>query len=345
MGEGTEESEDFWEVSLGELAKFSVDRADSGFYWLNPEGKFIQTNKTYQENLGYSKDELKEMHIWNIDQNHSKKDRKKFWKKLKREKTWTFETEHQAKDGETYPVKVTSHYVEFMKRKIEFALAKDIKEQKEADRRKDFLNTLLRQDLGSKYRTIQGYHQLLEKEMDLSEEHREYLRKAIRAGREVDEVLSLAKKLDEIEKIEWITEKDVIKVLEHAIEEISDLIENEGIEIEQSYPETLSNVEGNYSLITLFSETIATRIQVSGTKEIKISAKEKEETVLVTIKDDGKQLPKDMFTGKAYTGETAGVGGVRYYMLQEIAKHNNAKIKAKDSKLGGTRFELYLQKA
>lgn len=48
---------------------------------------------------------------------------------------------------------------------------------------------------------------------------------------------------------------------------------------------------------------------------------------------------------KPSTRETTGAGGVRYYMLREIVGYNNAKKEVQDSKLGGARFEIYLQKA
>ncbi len=223
----------------------------------------------------------------------------------------------------------------------------NITERKEAEERMEFLNTLLRQDLGSKYQTVQGYLQLLE-EADLSVEYEEYLRKAIKSGREADEILGLAKKLDEIEETEWAAEKDIVTVLKHVIEDISDLVEREGVEIEENYPEEISKVEGDYSLNTLFKQTLMTRIQVGECKRMRINASDREEDILLKIEDDGKQLPEDvknLFSGDVYTGETSGVGGVRYHMLREIARHNNAKIEVKDSELGGARFDVHLQKA
>ncbi|KXA89831.1 hypothetical protein AKJ61_02065 [candidate division MSBL1 archaeon SCGC-AAA259B11] len=75
------------------------------------------------------------------------------------------------------------------------------KQEKKAEVRKEFLNTLLRQDLRSKFQTIQGYLQLLD-EVDLPDEHREYLRKAVKAGGEADEILELGRKLEEIGETE-----------------------------------------------------------------------------------------------------------------------------------------------
>ncbi|KXB00527.1 hypothetical protein AKJ40_01235 [candidate division MSBL1 archaeon SCGC-AAA259M10] len=220
------------------------------------------------------------------------------------------------------------------------------KQEKKAEVRKEFLNTLLRQDLRSKFQTIQGYLQLLD-EVDLPDEHREYLRKAVKAGGEADEILELGRKLEEIEETEWVAEKHIVKVLVHVIEDISDLVERQGVEIEEDYPEGIGRVKGDYSLSTLFSQILKTRIRTAQCDKIKISTERKDGKLLVKVEDNGKRLPvdiKNLFKGEPYTGETTGAGGVRYYMLREIAKHNNAEIEVQDSELGGGKFNIYLQK-
>ena len=223
---------------------------------------------------------------------------------------------------------------------------KDITKQKKFEDRKDFLNTLLRQDLRSKYQTIQGFLQLIEGG-DLSEEHRKYLRNAIGVGREANEILDLAKKLEEIEESEWTGEKDIVKVLRHVTDDISSLVERKGVQIEKNYPEKIPKVKGDYSLKTLFSQILLTRIQRSNCDSIRIDVEEREEDILLRIEDDGKPLPaeiKKMFSGEVYTGETTGAGGVRYYMLREIAEHNNCRTEVQDSDMGGARFDVLLQK-
>ena len=220
-------------------------------------------------------------------------------------------------------------------------ITSNITERKKADERKDFLNTLLKQDLGSKYQTIQGYMQLIE------EEQREYLEKSMEAGREVNEILGLAKKLEEIEETELVGEKNIVKVLKQVIDDISSFVEGKGVEIERDYPEKIGKVKGDYSLNIIFSQILLTRTQISECSNIRIEAREKEKNILVRIEDDGEPLPENienMFSGEPYTGETTGVGGVRYYMIRQIAEHNNAEIEVQDSDLGGARFTVILKK-
>lgn len=226
-------------------------------------------------------------------------------------------------------------------------IVRDVTEHEKTRERKDFLNNLLRQDLGGKYRTIQGYLQLLE-EVDLPDEHREYLRRAVKAGGEADEILELAKKLEEIEEVGWVAERDISKIVEHVVEQISVSAEREEVEIVEAYPEAVAGVRGDYSLDVLFSQILKTRIRNPECSKIVIEVEEREENVSVSVEDDGEKLVdaiKNLFSGEVYRGGTAGVGGARYYMLRQIAEHNNADIEVRDSELGGARFEVHLQKA
>ncbi|WGI17866.1 PAS domain S-box protein [Methanonatronarchaeum sp. AMET-Sl] len=117
-----------------QLINFSLKHATPEVFWINPEGKFLYTNKTARENLGYSKNEMKELHVWEIDPNHGKDKRKDMWQKLKREKTLNFESKHKTKDGETYPVEIHNHYLKFQGKEYEFAFATDITERKETEK-------------------------------------------------------------------------------------------------------------------------------------------------------------------------------------------------------------------
>ena len=223
---------------------------------------------------------------------------------------------------------------------------RDITIRKEAEERKEFLNTLLRQDLGTKSQIILGYLNLLE-EPEISKEHEKYLKKAIKAGGEVDQILNLGQKLQKIEETEWTAKKDINNIIEKSINSIEERIKKTGIKIRRNYPSDLNKVKGDYSLNTLITQILVTRAQIGECTKIKINAKEKENKILVTIEDNGNPLPQDiknLFTGEPYTGETTGVGGVRYYMLREIARHNNVEIEVKKSELGGPKFNIYLVK-
>lgn len=222
----------------------------------------------------------------------------------------------------------------------------EITEKKKTEERKTFLNTLLRHDLNSKFQNIHGYLQLLEEE-ELSKEYEKYIKRALKSGKEVNEILELANELKELDEIEWISDKNVAKILEHVISDISDLIDNKDIEIEVRYPEDIGVIGSDYSLEKLFLHLLKTRIQSESCSKLKIEVKDKNDKIIVKIKDDGEKLPpeiKNLFSGKIYIGESSGAGGFRYYMIREIAEHNQANIDVKDSDMGGARFDISLNK-
>ena len=117
------------------LTKYSVDNASRGIFWITAEGKFTYVNETAAERLGYSKEELEGMRIWDIDPNHGKDIRGKQWERLKDEGILIFESEHETKEGEIYPVEITSHYLEFSGKEYEFAFVEDMSRRKKKQRR------------------------------------------------------------------------------------------------------------------------------------------------------------------------------------------------------------------
>ncbi len=133
--------------SLLKLTKYSVDNASLEIFWITPEGEFTYANETAAERLGYSKEGLEGMRVWDIDPNHGKDKRKERWKKLKDEGVLVFESEHETKEGKRYPVEITSHHLEFGGKEYEFAFVEDIGERKERENKlkknKDWLSQIV----------------------------------------------------------------------------------------------------------------------------------------------------------------------------------------------------------
>ncbi len=222
----------------------------------------------------------------------------------------------------------------------------EVTEAKKAEERKNFLNAMVRQDLGSKYNTIRGYLELM-KDSDLSEEQEGYLEKALESSKEVGEILKLAKELKEMEEVDWSTENNIRKIIKHALEDISEIIEKKEIDVEEDYPVKDLKIMSNYSFRKLLMYLIKTRISIAGCQRIKIRVKEEYGSIMIIYEDDGKELPieiKEIFSGRVYEGETTGAGGVLYYMIREIAEYNDAEIDVKKSELGGQKFKINFEK-
>ncbi len=117
------------------LAHYTIDNAAFSIFWLTPSGRFSYVNDAACENLGYSRDELLDMHVWDIDPEYPREKRAGHWKTIKRDRLKTFETRHRARDGHVYPVEVTSCYIHHNDQEYEFAYAVDITGRKKAEQR------------------------------------------------------------------------------------------------------------------------------------------------------------------------------------------------------------------
>ncbi len=112
-----------------ELTQYSVDKASASIYWIRPDGSFVYTNDKVKDRLGYTSEELDKMHVWDVDPNHGKDMREEQWKRIKDEKVITFRTQHKTKNGDVFPVDITSHYIEHEGEEYEFAFSRDITER------------------------------------------------------------------------------------------------------------------------------------------------------------------------------------------------------------------------
>ncbi len=113
-----------------DLTSFSLQNASTGALWVSPEGEIIYANKEVCQNLGYDHDELIGMTVSDINPEYSN-ERPEVWKEIKRKGSTNFETFHRTKNGEIYPVEVTSHYLKKGGEEYEFAFVRDLTEWKD----------------------------------------------------------------------------------------------------------------------------------------------------------------------------------------------------------------------
>ncbi len=113
--------------------QFAVDKSPLSVFWISPEGKFIYVNETAAEKLGYSREELLSIHVWDVDPNHPQEKREEQWNLYREVGEFSFESEHQRRDGTTFPVRINSYHLAFEGREMEVAEAEDISKKKQAE--------------------------------------------------------------------------------------------------------------------------------------------------------------------------------------------------------------------
>ncbi len=115
------------------LTQFSVERAGDATHWIATDGRFVYVNDAACEMLGYSREELLSMAVWDIDAYRRKEEWLDRGEERKRRNSYTLETRHIAKDGRAIPVEVSADLLEFGDKEYIFTSVRDITERKEAE--------------------------------------------------------------------------------------------------------------------------------------------------------------------------------------------------------------------
>jgi PAS domain S-box-containing protein len=104
-----------------------------GTYIINSKMKIAEVNESAVRMLGYSRDELLGMTVFDIDPEFDEEKEKRKKLVLEEKGSATLESLHKRKDGSLIPVEIVSRLVELDNETFTISLARDISDRKEAD--------------------------------------------------------------------------------------------------------------------------------------------------------------------------------------------------------------------
>ncbi len=114
------------------LARFVFEKAPIGIYRFGRDAKIIDVNDQAAEMLGYSKDELRSMTLFDIDPTIEELEEEE-WNALVGRRITYIESLHQHKDGRQIPVSITTNFLAFEGRQFAISFVVDITERKRAE--------------------------------------------------------------------------------------------------------------------------------------------------------------------------------------------------------------------
>ena len=114
-----------------QLTQFAMENSVIEVYWLDADACICYVNAQACATLGYSRDELMELSIPDIDPLFPVAQWESHWASLKQERTQFFETLHKRKDGSVFPVEVWANYVKSGELEYNVAFCRDITRRKE----------------------------------------------------------------------------------------------------------------------------------------------------------------------------------------------------------------------
>jgi PAS domain S-box-containing protein len=121
---------------LMELYLYALDNAKDQIFMNDRTSRFIYVNQAACTTLGYSRDELLDMGVGDIDPNFPTEAWEDHWQDLKSQGGLRLETYHENKDGRTYPVEMSLKSFEFDNAEYLLAVARDLTERKQREAEK-----------------------------------------------------------------------------------------------------------------------------------------------------------------------------------------------------------------
>ncbi|MEF8874281.1 MAG: PAS domain-containing sensor histidine kinase [Candidatus Thermoplasmatota archaeon] len=315
-----------------------------------PSGK-IQFNDRKAEMLGYQPEKFE--HYTDFTELIHPEDHDKAMKAMKahlegREKRYEVEYRIEKKDGDYKWFRdvgsITEEEGEYKK---VTGIVIDIDERKRIQEHEKFLHSLLRHDLRNKIQLIQGYLDLLDMNIELSEKGEEYVKKAKNGVKSsvglIEKVRTLIKASDEKRKKIRLESS-----IQDAVEANEDRIDEAGMELEIKGQSKSSYVKAGPLLKEVFFNLIENAVRYSSGDKIRISSEEVDGKIICRIEDDGKGIPdekKEEIFNRGYTTNEERGTGLGLYLLRDLVEAYGGKVEVRDSELGGARFDVYLEKA
>lgn len=113
--------------------KHAIDTSPESVFQMNQDGGFIYLNDQACRSLGYTREELLNMHLWDIDPNFSPERWNAHWEAMRTEHSRLIETTHRRKDGSIFPIEVLAIRLPFGDEERHLAFVRDITERHKAE--------------------------------------------------------------------------------------------------------------------------------------------------------------------------------------------------------------------
>jgi two-component system, cell cycle sensor histidine kinase and response regulator CckA len=129
-----------------QMFQFATDRAADAVFWMNRDGSFYYVNDEACRSLGYTREDLMQLSLFDIDPGHSEEQWQENWLRFDQNNMaqCRWERTHCRKDGSTFPVEIMVRHFSTGEIDVRVAFVRDITERKRADQALQQERNLLR---------------------------------------------------------------------------------------------------------------------------------------------------------------------------------------------------------
>lgn len=136
------------------LTQYTIDNVKDCVFWIDELARFCFVNDAACQNLGYTREELLTMGVFDVDFKFPAAKWPEHWQAVLEKKSLTIETVLRTKEGQEYPVEVTANRIEYSGKLYHCAIARDITERKKAEKALRKLNDELEKRVAERTREL-----------------------------------------------------------------------------------------------------------------------------------------------------------------------------------------------
>lgn len=116
-----------------QFTQFAIDHLSDAAFWVAQDASIVYVNDAACQSLGYSREELLNMSIPDIDPDFPRDRWTGYWQSTRHLTASTFETWHRRKDGKIFPVEIRSNHLVYQGKEYRCTFARDISDRKQAN--------------------------------------------------------------------------------------------------------------------------------------------------------------------------------------------------------------------
>ncbi|OYX82567.1 MAG: hypothetical protein B7Y75_06225, partial [Azorhizobium sp. 35-67-5] len=111
------------------LTQYTLNTMTDMVIWLDADGRYVFVNDAATRLLGYSRAELSNMHVHDIDPFFDEEKWRQHWIDIEQRKSFTIETVNISKSGSQIPIEVTVNFIEHDGKRFNCSIVRDISER------------------------------------------------------------------------------------------------------------------------------------------------------------------------------------------------------------------------
>ena len=363
------------EAHINDLTRQNIliGKSQDGIFVLNREGTVCEANKSFLDMLGYSLEELRQLHAWDWDRNW---DREQAFNIAPQEQSicTRLETCYQRRDGTSLDVEVSANTATLEGQRLVFCVCRDVSERKQVEQRlkkamvqaeaannaKSVFLANMSHEIRTPLNGILGMLQLMQT-TSLDGEQTDYIWAAIKSTSRLTRLLSDILDFSKIESGKLAMEESMFKMdtIKQSVLELFQLAANEqhvdlSFNIRENIPEWLLGDENRLRQVLFNLVGNAIKFTPEGQVSVEVSSlpfhKENSQQVLFIISDTGIGIADDTLESilepftqaeNSYTRRFQGVG-LGLSIVKKLVTMMGGELAIDNSEGSGTTIYLSL---